>query len=170
MLGEFKALLEKSVTNKTDKYWLEQVGFEINDEDNLCIVVSSDFIKSSIEKKVYSKIKSVYQLNYNKKADCVFVVDRNFQNSNLYENLNEEATVVETPQEVVINKPYDLSYFDELFIGGCNNLAITAAKNIVVSPGKRYNPLFVYGKPGVGKTHLLKTIEASSSSSFYIDS
>ena len=55
MLEEFKALLEKSVTNKTDKYWLEQVGFEINDEDNLCIVVSSDFIKSSIEKKVYSK-------------------------------------------------------------------------------------------------------------------
>ena len=62
MLEEFKALLEKSVTNKTDKYWLEQVGFEINDEDNLCIVVSSDFIKSSIEKKVYSKIKSVYRL------------------------------------------------------------------------------------------------------------
>ena len=170
MLDEFKALLEKSVTNKTDKYWLEQVGFEINDEDNLCIVVSSDFIKSSIEKKLYSKIKSVYQLNYNKKADCVFVVDRNFQNSNLYEKLNEEATVVETPQEVVINKPYDLSYFDELFIGGCNNLAITAAKNIVVFPGKRYNPLFVYGKPGVGKTHLLKTIDDSSESSFYIDS
>ena len=171
MLEEFKALLEKSVTNKTDKYWLEQVGFEINDEDNLCIVVSSDFIKSSIEKKVYSKIKSVYQLNYNKKADCVFVVDRNFQNSNLYEKLSEEATVVETPQEeVVVNKPYDLSYFDELFIGGCNNLAITAAKNIVVSPGKRYNPLFIYGKPGVGKTHLLKTIDDSSESSFYIDS
>ena len=127
MLEEFKALLEKSVTNKTDKYWLEQVGFEINNEDNLCIVVSSDFIKSSIEKKVYSKIKSVYQLNYNKKADCVFVVDRNFQNSNLYENLNEKATVVETPQEVVVNKPYDLSYFDELFIGGCNNLAITVS-------------------------------------------
>ena len=100
----------------------------------------------------------------------MFVVDRNFQNSNLHEKLNEEATIVETPQEVVINKPYDLSYFDELFIGGCNNLAITAAKNIVVSPGKRYNPLFVYGKPGVGKTHLLKTIDDSSESSFYIDS
>ena len=170
MLEEFKALLEKSVTNKTDKYWLEQVGFEINDEDNLCIVVSSDFIKSSIEKKIYSKIKSVYQLNYNKKADCVFVVDRNFQNSNLYEKLNAEASVVESPQEVIIKKSYDLSYFDELFIGSCNNLAITAAKNIVVSPGKRFNPLFVYGKPGVGKTQLLKTIDDSSESSFYIDS
>ena len=170
MLEEFKALLEKSVTNKTDKYWLEQVGFEINDEEDLCIVVSSDFIKSSIEKKVYSKIKSVYQINYNKKADCVFVVDKNFQTSNAYEGLNEETTIVEAPQSVVVKNSYDLSYFDDLFIGGCNNLAITAAKNIVVSPGKRFNPLFVYGKPGVGKTHLLKTIDVSSESSFYIDS
>ena len=63
-----------------------------------------------------------------------------------------------------------MSFFDELFVGSCNNLAITAAKNVVVSPGKRFNPLFVYGKPGVGKTHLLKTIESSSKSSFYIDS
>ena len=170
MLEEFKALLEKSMTSKTDKYWLEQVGFEINDEDDLCIVVSSDFIKSSIEKKDYSKIKSVYQLNYNKKADCVFVVDKNFKNSNLYEKLNEKPVVDETPQEVVIERSYDLSCFDGLFVGGCNNLAITASKNIVVSPGKRFNPLFVYGKPGVGKTHLLKTIDDSSESSFYIDS
>ena len=171
MLEEFKALLEKSLTNKTDRYWLDQVGLEINDENDLCIVVSSDFIKSAIEKKVYSKIKSVYQLKYNNKADCVFVVDKNFQKTSVYERSSVETTIVEKKQDdVVVETRYDLSFFDELFVGGCNNLAITAAKNVVVSPGKRFNPLFVYGKPGVGKTHLLKTIEASSNSSFYIDS
>jgi len=171
MLEEFKALLEKSLTNKTDRYWLDQVGLEINDENDLCIVVSSDFIKSAIEKKVYSKIKSVYQLKYNNKADCVFVVDKNFQKTSVYEKSSVETTIVEKKQDdIVVETRYDLSFFDELFVGGCNNLAITAAKNVVVSPGKRFNPLFVYGKPGVGKTHLLKTIEASSSSSFYIDS
>ena len=171
MLEEFKALLEKSLTNKTDRYWLDQVGLEINDENDLCIVVSSDFIKSAIEKKVYSKIKSVYQLKYNNKADCVFVVDKNFQKTSVYERSSVETTIVEKKQDdIVVETSYDLSFFDELFVGGCNNLAITAAKNVVVSPGKRFNPLFVYGKPGVGKTHLLKTIEASSKSSFYIDS
>ena len=171
MLEEFKTLLEKSLTNKTDRYWLDQVGFEINDENDLCIVVSSDFIKSAIEKKVYSKIKSVYQLKYNNKADCVFVVDKNFQKTSVYERSSVETTIVEKKQDdIVAETRYDLSFFDELFVGGCNNLAITAAKNVVVSPGKRFNPLFVYGKPGVGKTHLLKTIEASSNSSFYIDS
>lgn len=171
MLEEFKALLEKSLTNKTDRYWLDQVGLEINDENDLCIVVSSDFIKSAIEKKVYSKIKSVYQLKYNNKADCVFVVDKNFQKTSVYERSSVETTMVEKKQDdIVVETRYDLSFFDELFVGGCNNLAITAAKNVVISPGKRFNPLFVYGKPGVGKTHLLKTIEASSNSSFYIDS
>ena len=171
MLEEFKALLEKSLTNKTDRYWLDQVGLEINDENDLCIVVSSDFIKSAIEKKVYSKIKSVYQLKYNNKADCVFVVDKNFQKTSVYERSSVETTIVEKKQDdIVAETRYDLSFFEELFVGGCNNLAITAAKNVVISPGKRFNPLFVYGKPGVGKTHLLKTIEASSNSSFYIDS
>ena len=171
MLEEFKALLEKSLTNKTDRYWLDQVGLEINDENDLCIVVSSDFIKSAIEKKVYSKIKSVYKLKYNNKADCVFVVDKNFQKTSVFEGSSVETTTVEKKQDdVVAETHYDLSFFDELFVGGCNNLAITAAKNVVVSPGKRFNPLFVYGKPGVGKTHLLKTVEASSKSSFYIDS
>ena len=171
MLEEFKALLEKSLTNKTDRYWLDQVGLEINDENDLCIVVSSDFIKSAIEKKVYSKIKSVYQLKYNNKADCVFVVDKNFQKTSVYERSSVETTMVEKKQDdIVAETRYDLSFFDELFVGGCNNLAITAAKNVVISPGKRFNPLFVYGKPGVGKTHLLKTVEASSNSSFYIDS
>ncbi len=171
MLEEFKALLEKSLTNKTDRYWLDQVGLEINDENDLCIVVSSDFIKSAIEKKVYSKIKSVYQLKYNNKADCVFVVDKNFQKTSVFERSSVETTIVEKKQDDIIAEThYDLSFFDELFVGGCNNLAITAAKNVVVSPGKRFNPLFVYGKPGVGKTHLLKTIEASNKSSFYIDS
>ena len=171
MLEEFKALLNKSLTNKTDRYWLDQVGFEINEENDLCIVVSSDFIKSAIEKKVYSKIKSVYQLKYNNKADCVFVVDKNFQKTSVYERSSVETTIVEKKQDdIVAETRYDLSFFDELFVGGCNNLAITAAKNVVISPGKRFNPLFVYGKPGVGKTHLLKTIEASSNSSFYIDS
>ena len=171
MLEEFKSLVEKSVTNKTDKYWLDQVGFEINNDNDLCIIVSSEFIKSSIEKKVYSQIKSIYKLKYNDKADCVFVVDKTFKKNKTYNQPNIQTAVVgPTKEENVVKTSYDLSFFEQLFVGGCNNLAITAAKNVVVSPGKRFNPLFVYGKPGVGKTHLLKTIEASSESSFYIDS
>ena len=47
--------LNKSITNKTDRYWLDQLRFELLNENELNIVVGSDFVKSSIEKKLLSK-------------------------------------------------------------------------------------------------------------------
>ena len=165
-LQDFKNKLNSEVKNKTDKYWLDQVGFEIGPDGNLNIYVGSDFIKTSIEKKVFNNIEKVYK-SIKPGQNCIFVLDKSFvKTPQLVEIIEEKVE-----EEVVEDQPeFDLSFFDDLFIGSCNNLAVTAAKNVVMSPGSRFNPLFVYGKPGVGKTHLLKTIEKASYSSFYIDS
>jgi chromosomal replication initiator protein len=45
--------------------------------------------------------------------------------------------------------------FDTLVVGSANRLAVTAAKAVAESPGTVYNPLFIYARPGLGKTHLL---------------
>ena len=165
-LQDFKNKLNNEVKNKTDKYWLDQVGFEIGPDGNLNIYVGSDFIKTSIEKKVFNNIEKVYK-SIKPGKNCVFVLDKSFVKTPQLVEIVEEKV----EEEVVEDQPeFDLSFFDDLFIGSCNNLAVTAAKNVVMSPGSRFNPLFVYGKPGVGKTHLLKTIEKASYSSFYIDS
>ena len=165
-LQDFKNKLNSEVKNKTDKYWLDQVGFEIGPDGNLNIYVGSDFIKTSIEKKVFNSIEKVYK-SIKPGQNCVFVLDKSFVKTPQLVEIVEEKV----EEEVVEDQPkFDLSFFDDLFIGSCNNLAVTAAKNVVMSPGSRFNPLFVYGKPGVGKTHLLKTIEKASYSSFYIDS
>ena len=52
LLQDFVEKLNSEVENKTDKYWLDQVSFEIASDGNLNIYVGSDFIKNSIEKKV----------------------------------------------------------------------------------------------------------------------
>tara|TARA_B100001996_G_scaffold381512_1_gene371088 strand:- start:151 stop:1485 length:1335 start_codon:yes stop_codon:yes gene_type:complete len=168
LLVKFNFELNKSITNKTDKYWLDQLRFELLDKKELNIIVGSDFVKSSIEKKLLKNINSVFKRVVGG-SDCVFVVDGSFS------SYVDKTSYVEVKEEYVeqreVAKPlYDLSFFDELFVGNCNNLAVTAAKNVVVTPGERFNPLFVYGKPGVGKTQLLKTISKSCFSSFYIDS
>lgn len=48
--------------------------------------------------------------------------------------------------------------FDSFVAGECNSLAVLASKQVASSPGERYNPLFIYGATGTGKTHLLEAI------------
>jgi chromosomal replication initiator protein len=56
--------------------------------------------------------------------------------------------------------------FDSFVIGECNNLAALAARQIAASPGERYNPLFIYGSTGTGKTHLLEAIYSETRRNF----
>ena len=60
-LIDFKEKILKEHLSKTDKYWLEQVDFRTNQENELNLFVNSEFVKSSIEKKLDKKIKSVYK-------------------------------------------------------------------------------------------------------------
>ena len=60
-LVDFKEKILKESLSKTDKYWLEQVDFRTNKEKELNLFVNSEFVKSSIEKRLYKKIKSVYK-------------------------------------------------------------------------------------------------------------
>ena len=169
-LQTFKEKISKELLSKTETYWLDQIEFEITNND-LNILVNSEFVKTSIEKKIYDKILSVSN-SISGINNCIFVLDPSKKPKNIYIETNSLPTPVKEntnhDKETIIE--VDLKVFDNLLVGSSNNLAITAAKNVVQSPGSRFNPLFIHGKPGVGKTHLLKTMEESSRSSYYIDS
>ena len=71
-LIDFKQKILEEPLSKTDKYWLEQVDFRTNQENELNLFVNSEFVKSSIEKKLYKKIKNIYK-DVSGSEDCVFV-------------------------------------------------------------------------------------------------
>ena len=74
IIGAFELEIKQSNLSKTDKYWLDQVDFKLED-NSLNIHVRSEFIKSSIEKKLYQKIKDSYK-KVSGFDDCVFVLDK----------------------------------------------------------------------------------------------
>ena len=55
----------------------------------------------------------------------------------------------------IINPRYT---FDNFVVGKCNQLVVAAAKAVVMTPGTLYNPLFIYGGVGLGKTHIMHAI------------
>jgi len=63
-----------------------------------------------------------------------------------------------SPDDLAGNTRRRYRTFDSFVTGECNDLAALAARQVAASPGERYNPLFIYGSTGTGKTHLLEAI------------
>ena len=74
---------------------------------------------------------------------------------NIKELDNSNSTEDDIPFESKLNSKYT---FDSFVVGNCNKLAYTAAMSIAERPGELYNPLFIYGNSGLGKTHLMHAI------------
>jgi chromosomal replication initiator protein len=55
-------------------------------------------------------------------------------------------------------RPFDRYSFDNFIVGQSNRLAFAGSKAVASDPGVKYNPLFIYGSSGLGKTHLLHSI------------
>ncbi len=77
--------------------------------------------------------------------------DEELQNSNIPKPLNKSSLL----RKNNLNPRYTMENF---VVGKSNSYAFAAAQNVVNSPAQNYNPLFLYGKSGLGKTHLMQAI------------
>ncbi len=147
------AKLEKELAPTTFRTWFKDIKLINNYNNRLTIQVPMEIHKSIlretygnlIEDTLFSINNENYELNYITEAENV-------------DALTEVVNEIEQTNEVWnTNLNKDLN-FDNFVVGSSNRLAYVSAMSVAENPGKIHNPLFIYGKSGLGKTHLMHAI------------
>ena len=134
---------------------------KITEDGVVHIGVPSQFFKDWYLKKFHTiLLKIVRDVSYEfRNIEYSIVKD---ENRKIQKEVKSTRGIIELPlEDFYINKSDNLNpryTFDTFVIGSFNNLAYTAAQAALERPGITYNPLFIYGDTGRGKTHLIQAI------------
>ncbi|MCY7361957.1 MAG: chromosomal replication initiator protein DnaA, partial [Ignavibacteria bacterium] len=150
------------------KYEISQMGLFSNienDEFNNNAVQHSD---SDLISDSNSDLNSIKNLNYQQGSDYHDSVNQENENiagnsekkikNNYYNSYNSFDAKENNPEEDFNCNLNQKHVFDNFVKGESNELAVAAAYAITNNPGKTYNPFFIYGGVGLGKTHLIQAI------------
>jgi chromosomal replication initiator protein len=158
--------LEISLSKANFTTWFKNTFIVSQENDGIIVGVPNDFTKAWLENKYHEKIvEALKHLTNNELRQVFYQVETSKKPKNIY-NLKESIKEinrfdVESQEKTAERDLYGLNpkyTFDRFVVGKNNELAHAAAKAVVKTPGKAYNPLFVYGRAGLGKTHLLQAV------------
>ena len=154
--------VELSVSPANFNTWFQNSFIvKISEDGVIFIGVPSQFFKDWFLKKFHNTLlKIVRGISYEfRNIEYVIVKDERKKPSR--ENKTSKGALELPLEEFYINKSDNLNpryTFDTFVIGSFNNLAYIAAQAALNRPGITYNPLFIYGDTGRGKTHLVQAI------------
>ena len=158
LVAKIKELLKPEVTKISYDTWILPLDIRSIDGDNIVFTTISEFQKDFIENKYKSLIFNT--LRYITNKDWTFSVVDLSKEEQKDEVVIKDNSNVNSPEEVEINKStLNPKYtFETFVVGNSNRFAHAAALAVGNEPGKAYNPLFLYGGVGLGKTHLMHAI------------
>jgi len=172
VLGE----IELSVPHGQFEAWFKNTTLLDYNDDAVTIGVANIFAKSQFEKRYDDKIREVlkhngvaaptvqYQVHTMKKS----IVNRETTGDSDTMSARIESLVAPMPsvsaptsssnQPISANTLNPRYSLDNFIVGSSNDLAYAACQAVAVNPGTKYNPLFLYGGVGLGKTHLMQAV------------
>ncbi len=150
--------------------WFKNTEIVSQDDETLIVSVPNSFVKEWLENKYQRNILKILHSSGLKVKKIDFTISKavpktkevNFSSLPL-ETEQLQLDVFKKNRKTGLNPRYT---FENFVVGGFNELAHAAATAVSREPGQLYNPLFLYGSVGLGKTHLLQAIGNEVSKNF----
>ncbi|MEE8269318.1 MAG: chromosomal replication initiator protein DnaA [Nitrospinaceae bacterium] len=154
--------IEKQVLPENFNTWFTPTYACSKDENSLTIAVPNRFYEKCLTENYLELIQNALETVSNKKLEVRFRVNSDFKKSStLVTETQETQKVKEIPSPTprfntgFLNPRYN---FENFVVGPNNQFARAASQAVAGNPAHNYNPLFLYGAVGLGKTHLLHAI------------
>jgi len=155
--------IELSISPASFKMWFSETHITRIDDGVLVVGVPNQLTKDWLNEKFGKLILKTVRGFVDTVRAVEFVVSRD-SSRKMPEKVVVEPRIDELPlTEYLVNRSDNLNpryTFDSFVVGSFNELAYTAGLAVAQNPGIAYNPLFVYGNTGTGKTHLIQAIGA----------
>ncbi len=162
VLGE----IELSISHASFVTWFKKTQLLRQKDDLLVVGVPNVFIKQQLESKYNDLVIQVLSKNGVEPARVEYKIHSGAASSKAETEepiiLTNSPSTRQAPVNTLthsyrqgLNERYT---FDNFVVGAGNELAYAACQAIAKSPGNKYNPMFVYGGVGIGKTHLVQAV------------
>lgn len=162
VLGE----IEVSVSHATFMTWFKNTELIDTNSDDVVIAVPNIFAQRQFEVKFNDQIKQILEKNGVAPRNISYVVKSSHKKQAATRETTRSTSVspadrLVAPTSKSNSPPGGLNpryTFKNFIVGSSNDLAYSACQAVAKHPGTKYNPLFLYGGVGLGKTHLIQAV------------
>ena len=151
--NELLKKIEPKIKNYAYEIWFANTKLISLDDNIAKVLVTSPMQKKNLQTSYIDLIQELFTEVTGSNFNFTFVLDYELNNNGIIEE--EENGLPEENLKTNLDSRYT---FDNYIIGNSNKFAATSALAVAEQPGKMYNPLFIYGGSGLGKTHLMHAI------------
>jgi chromosomal replication initiator protein len=156
-------IIKEKVSQQNFETWIRPIRITTMEGDQVHLSVPNRFFRDWLVENYLSLIRDSMKSETGVQFHVEFVIENE---NNQYQSGGEsgdapatEKTAPKKPSRSRVHSSLNVNYsFDRFVVGACNQFAHAASSAVAEQPAKNYNPLFIYGGVGLGKTHLLNAI------------